>query len=77
MSSKYMNEWMELCVLQNECKSNIFLNEQLTKHNDVANKACYLKKQGEIRSTWKAIGKIFIKLNRNSEDAEVLLIKTI
>ena len=80
---RFVNRKQKIALLNQGRKlklSNVFINDHLTKRNaDIARKARYLKKQGDIQTwtwtwTWTTNCKIFIKLNGKPEQAKVLVI---
>ena len=59
-------------------KANIFINEHLTQYNAaIARKARTMKKQGKLVATWTRNCKIYVKIERSSEQTQVLTIKTL
>lgn len=78
---RFVNRKFKTALLKQGRKlkgSNVFINENLTKHNAViAKKARYLKKQRKIQNTWTTNCKIFIKLNGSPEEAKVLVIRNL
>lgn len=77
---RFVNRKKKIALLKQGRKlkgTNVYLNDHLTKRNaEIASKARYLRKKKKIQSTWVTNCKIFIKLNGTSEEAKVLVIRS-